>query len=125
MTTIRKELLDNGLQLTFTDESNRYFGDYHRICVVAAIVCNLQELPVDSAEDQDLYTRAVDAFGDQLTVTKSFERMGVASADVEMVRTSMIDDFLRSASSYLARPAYPRSMVAAELKKRRTQRFYV
>ena len=52
---IKEQLLDNGLQIVFTDESNRYFGDYHRICVVATIVCNLNDLLTETADDESFF----------------------------------------------------------------------
>ena len=88
MTTIKQESLENGLQINFTDESNRYFGDYHRVCVVATIVCNLRDLPADSTDEEAFRCRAVEAHGEQLSVVKRFERMGVSSADVEYVRNA-------------------------------------
>ena len=124
MTTIKQESLENGLQINFTDESNRYFGDYHRVCVVATIVCNLRDLPADSTDEEAFRCRAVEALGEQLSVVKRFERMGVSSADVEDVRNALIDDFLRHASAYLSRPEYIRSLVNAELNKRPTHRSY-
>ncbi|MGK2944313.1 MAG: hypothetical protein ACSLFC_06205 [Desulfuromonadales bacterium] len=124
MATIRQVPLANGLQIVFTDESNRYFGDYHRVCVVATIVCNLHELPADTIDEQALRCQAVDAFGEHLAVVKRFERMGVPTLDVDRVRTALIEDFLQHAASYLARPDYLRSLVNAELQKRPTHRFY-
>jgi hypothetical protein len=59
-----------------------------------------------------------------LAVVKRFERMGVATADVEAVRTELIESFLRHATSYLSRSEYPRALVNAELKKRSTHCFY-
>jgi hypothetical protein len=121
---LRKECLKNGLQIIFTDASNRYFGDYYRVCVVASILCNLSELEVANVDDEAFRCQAVAALGDQFSVVKRFERMGVSSADVENVRSALIDDFLRHASAYLSRPDYLRSLVNAELKKRSTHRFY-
>ena len=122
--TIREEQLANGLLIIFTDESNRYFGDYHRICVVATIVCNLQDLPTESSDDEIFRSKAIESLGEQLSVIKRFERMGVETANVEKVRIALIDDFLRHAASYLSRPDYPRSLVKAEMNKSRTRRFY-
>jgi len=120
-----KELgLNNGLQLIFTDESNRYFGDYHRICVVVTIVCNLNDLSTESSADETFFHQAIETLGEQVTVVKRFARMGVATADVETVRAELIDSFLHHASSYLSRPEYPRALVNAELKKRNTTRYY-
>jgi hypothetical protein len=124
MTTIKEERLDNGLQIHFADESNRYFGDYYRICIVASIICDLRNLPGESAADEAFRAQAVEAFGEQLTVFKRLKRMGVPTAEVDEVRTALIENFLNHASAYLARPEYPRSLVSAELHKRRTHRFY-
>jgi hypothetical protein len=124
MTTIRHELLANGLQLHFTDESNRYFGDYHRVCVVATVVCILRDLPAESPDEELFKSQALRALGEEISVVKRMERMGVPTANVETVRTSLIDAFLLTARVYLARPVYPRSLVKAELTKHRTRRFY-
>lgn len=124
MTTLKEEILGNGLRLQFSDESNRYFGDYHRVCVVATITCDLKSLPQVTPEDQEFHQQALMALGEQLSIVKRFERMGVSSADVEAVRAAMIKDFLQHASPYLSRPDYMRSLVAAELNKRSTRCFY-
>lgn len=122
---IKEQRLANGLLIVFTDVSNRYFGDYHRICVVATIVCNLNDFSTEKPDDESFFSQAVETLGEQVTVVKRLERMGVATADVEAVRAELIDSFLHHASSYLSRPEYPRALVHAELKKRRTPRYYV
>jgi hypothetical protein len=131
MTTIKEEALSikvehlaNGLQLIFSDESNRYFGDYHRVCVVATVICNLHDLPLANSDDEAFRRQAIETLGEQLSIVKRFERMGVSSADVEDVRNALIEDFLQHTSPYLTRPDYLRSLVSAELKKRSTHRFY-
>lgn len=121
---VKEQRLANGLLIIFTDESNRYFGDYHRICVVATIVCNLNDLSTENSDDEGFFHRAIEKLGTQLEVVKRFERMGVATADVEAVRTELIESFLRHATSYLSRSEYPRALVNAELKKRSTHCFY-
>ena len=121
---IEEQRLANGLLIVFTDESNRYFGDYHRICVVATITCNLKNLSTENLDDEDSFRQAAEKLGEQLTVVKRLERMGVATADVDDVRTALIDDFLHHAITYLSRPEYPRALVTAEYKKRRTHCFY-
>ena len=124
MTTIREERLENGLQVFFADESNRFFGDYHRICIVVTILCDLCTLPADNDDDVTFRSKAIATLGKELKVVKRLERMGVATADVEAVRKAMMDDFMKNSSVYLMRPDYPRSLVAAEFKKRRTHCFY-
>lgn len=124
MTTIKEEKLANGLNVLFADESNRYFGDYHRICILVTLLYPLAELPVDTEDDRAFRDRAVATLGKELKVIKRLERMGVPSAEVEKVRQSLIDSFLESSADYLGRPEYPRSLVAAQLNKRRTYSFY-
>jgi hypothetical protein len=125
MQKIREELLANGLQIDFADRSNRYFGDYHRVCVVATIVCRLRDLPAVTAEEAGFRRLAIETFGEQLCIDRRFERMAVPSADVDAVRTTLVEDYLRHAAVYLARPDTPRSLVAAELKNRQAHPFHV
>jgi hypothetical protein len=124
MKTIREERLDNGLRILFVDESNRYFGDYHRVCIQITLVCALDALPVANTDDEAFRDRALTTLGKELKVVKRLERMGVPTAEVERVRHSMIEAFMENASSYIGRPEYPRSLVNAELKKPRTHSFY-
>ena len=104
MTTLREAQLDNGLHIVFTDESNRYFGDYHRICIVASIHCHLDDLSTANDEEAALIDRAKRKFGNTLTITKRFERMGVPS------KSTMVPS--------------PLSLVKAELNKKPVPRFY-
>lgn len=124
MVTIREERLANGLQVLFVDESNRYFGDYHRVCIQITLVCALDELPVATSDDEAFRDNAIASLGNELKVVKRLERMGVPGAAVEKALQSMVEAFMENASPYLNRPEYPRSLVDAELKKRRTHSFY-
>lgn len=124
MSPFREERLANGLLLLFADESNRYFGDYHRVCVTATLLCRLAGLPAATADQAELRRQALALFGEQLTVVRRFERMGVATAEVDAVRMALVDDFLTHAGPYLARPGYPGALVASELKRRRSCRPY-
>jgi len=124
MTTIRQEKLNNGLQIHFVDESNRYFGDYHRVCILVTLLYPVDALPVDNSDDEVFRDRAIAMLGKELKIVKRLERMGVPTAEVEKVRQSMIEAFLDNSSVYLNRPGYPRSLVDAELKKRHTYSFY-
>jgi len=116
---MKHECLDNGLEISFSDESNRYFGDYHRICLVVTISYILDQLA-----DDDLRLRAIAVYGKQIKLEKRLERMGVPSAEVEQVRNALIDDFMRQATIYMSRPDYPCLLVTAELSKQRSGRFY-
>ncbi len=124
MTKIRDEFLANGLQIKFAELSNRYYGDYHRVCVEATIVCRLRDLPAATPEQVGFRRLAIETFGEELSIARRLERMAVPSADVAAVRDSLVHDYLRHAAVYLARPDTPRSLVAAELKNRQVHPFH-
>jgi hypothetical protein len=121
----RKETLANGLTITFTDMSTRYFGDYHRVCVVATIHCVLHELPLTNPEQEILHQKACKVIGDRLSIVKRFQRMGVPSAAVAEVRQSLVDDFMHNTYAYISRPDYPYCLLKAELNKPGKQKIHV
>lgn len=119
MMMLETQTLANGLKLSFADESNRYFGDYHRILLVVKISCDLETL-----SDDQLRTQAIGVYGKTLDIERRFERMGVPTAEVESVQNEMIVNFMRQAATYMARPDYPARLVTTELKKHRPSRIY-
>lgn len=124
MTAFREETLANGLHIAFRDESNRYFGDYHRVSVVVTLSCPLANLPSDLPADIAFRAEAMRVLGETLSVTRRLERMAVPTAKVAQTRDALIDDFLAHAAGYLARPATLRSLAAAELAARPSLRRY-
>lgn len=117
---IRTENLRNGLVIEFFDRSNRYFGDYHRVCV--EVRCRIP-LPIDlfaetAAPEAELQA-AKTLLGNEVVFSRVLEKMGVAGAEVEAVRQSLINNFIRGALSYMGGPDFPRRFVVAELENRR------
>jgi len=117
--------LNNGLQLEFFDQSNRYFGDYHRVKIVVRCQIALRPEwlaaspgPLDS--DQ---LRA--QLGDCVTFERSLEQMGVASAQLETVKNSLIDGFLKATAGYLGSEGFPGRFIFQQWQTRsqRPQRF--
>lgn len=120
---IRMERLDNGLTIEFFDRSNRYFGDYHRVCVEACcrVVLNMDNLAGLADPAAELQTaRAV--LGNEVVFIRKLERMGVAGEAVERTREVLIESFIRSSFPYLSTPVFPRRFIAAELERRRQGR---
>ncbi len=118
MTTIREERLLNGLRLTFIDETNRYFGDYHRVCLRVVISVDLG-VAASFAEDVDFWTTAQDILGGDFSIEKKLVRMGVPGAEVDATVASLADEFLKAANDYMARPDYPKRLAQTELDKRK------
>ena len=93
MTPFRTEQLANGVVLDFVDLTNRYFGDYHRVCIEVRIRV---PLPVNCFH----------------SITR-LERMGVAGAAVTVARDRLVDDYWRHAGQYLARADFPARLAAS------------
>lgn len=107
MTPFRSETLDNGVIVEFFDLSNRYYGDYHRVCVEVRLTIPLADGNVPASEAQA-------GLPEVLQRTLQLERMGVAGAEVATVRERLVVDFLRHAGRYLALPDYPARLAAAD-----------
>ena len=118
MTTIKEERLLNGLRMTFIDETNRYFGDYHRVCLRVVISVDLG-LAASVTEDVDFWTTAQDALGGDFTIEKKLVRMGVPGAEVDATVASLADEFMKAANDYMVRPDYPKRLAQTELDKRK------
>jgi hypothetical protein len=97
MTPFRTERLANGIEVEFVDLGNRYFGDYHRVCVEVRVSVTLAGIG-------------------SMQQVRRLERMGVAGADVDAVRCHLVEAYWRSAGLYLAHPDYP-ARLATELTR--------
>jgi hypothetical protein len=92
-------VLANGLKLHFVDQSNRYFGDFHRICIKVQIA-----LP-DTFELPSGLTRET-AF-----LEKTLEKMGVTTDVLDEQRKALIDSFLAASRSYLEKNDFPKHLL--------------
>jgi len=110
--------LDNGLCLELRDQSNRYFGDYHRIKIEVSCDIPLRgEFFGGNPDDPQLQT-ARRLYGDSLRFERSLERMGVAGAEVENVREELVESFLKSSAAYLEHPEFVARYVQRQLQLR-------
>lgn len=120
---IHTELLDNGLAVEFFDRSNRYFGDYHRVCVeVRCRIPIISDCFAAAADPAAEWQVARNLLGDDVVFSRVLEKMGVAGAAVEAARQSLIENFIRGSLSYMGGADFPCRFVAAELVSRRRGR---
>lgn len=110
MNPLRQKTLANGLRIEVFDESNRYFGDYHRVCLQVIISFDAGSAAEQVGADRQFWDSFRAARGDTVRVEKKLVRMGVAGAAVEQTVTALIDDFLRAADDYMAHPDYPQRL---------------
>ena len=114
---LRRIDLPNSLQLVCHDDTRRYFGDYHLVRLLLTL-----PIPLESRffEDEAACLMARTLLPDPLLYSRSAERMGVPSAQVEGVRVLLMDDLLCHAGSYLGSMEFPRRFIQVELARLRT-----
>ena len=105
MTPFRTERLANGVVVEFFDRTNRYFGDYHRVCVEVRLTALS---PADAACAQG---------GEPLQEVRLLERMGVPGAEVDATRCRLVDTYWQNAGGYLAHPDYSARLAASAARR--------
>jgi hypothetical protein len=123
LTLLHSRSLANGLTVAFFDASNRYFGDYHRVCIVVESRIAIEAALFAGSSDPEGEARKARALlGEQLLVTRTLQRMGVAGAELGTVREALIDSYLHNALPYLSAPDYPARLLAKELARKTSAR---
>lgn len=125
MDAFMTQTLDNGLQLQFFDQSNRYFGDYHRVKILVRCQVTLRPEWLSACGDCGDPEQIRALLGDFVGYERSMEQMGVASAQLEAVKNSLIEGFLGTTAGYLGSEIFPGRFILQQwqLRNQRPQRF--
>jgi len=90
---IRSVELSPELTLNFSDRSNRYFGDYHRVLIeIDALVANGDSVV-------------------RLRYQRPLKRMGVCSADTAKESRALIDEFLAVTMPYMQQAGFAQKLL--------------
>lgn len=92
-------VLKNGLVLRFADQTNRYFGDFHRIRIKVSL-----ELPEKLQMSTDISCKTV-------SYERTLEKMGVSTATLDAARSTLIKDFLATSTGYFENPDFPQQLL--------------
>jgi len=123
---LARQTLANGLQIVFSDEGNRYFGDYHQVKVFASCQIKLDDNLLSGHLSAADLAKAREIFGEQVEYRRLLKQMGVAGADVDKVQERMIANFLATASTYMQDADFAARFVARRLTEHRSRsRLYV
>ena len=115
-TPVCEKLLNNGLCLRFYDQSNRYYGDFHRVVVsVEAVLSSQSDLP------EELQGTA-SALHETVIYRKGLERMGVTSGRLAVTVDELIEDFLAASGDYLCRRDMPELLLKKYLTEKGRRR---
>ena len=124
MTTniLHQQRLENGLELVFTDLSNRYYGDFYqvKIDVLTRILLTETLLHASGLSERE-QLRARGRFGEVLEVHRELKRMGVAGPEVGAVTQQLVQQFLATSLPYLSVAGFPARMLRQTLSDQPTQ----
>lgn len=120
---VRQIPLENGLTVSFSDVTRRYFGDYHQVRVeIRCEVPVLAELFEDAAD----FEKALKVLGGKVSYLKLVEHQGVPTEATEATVRRVIQQFIDHSLAYFASPLFPRRLVHSELSRARSRtRFFV
>jgi len=119
MTVVYQQDLPNRLKLIIEDQSNRYFGDYHRVkLLVRCPICVAAEYFGASTDPHAAAQAAQRTLGQKVLYERSLERMGVPSRDLERAKQELRDQFLQINQAYLARDDFPARFIAMKLREK-------
>jgi hypothetical protein len=113
--------LENGLEISFHDQGNRYFGDYHQVKIIISCRVALNNDLLSSHLSADDLQKAIKIFGDHVEYKRVIKQMGVAGADVEQVKTSMVQNFVENAANYMQSADFASRFVARRLTEHRNR----
>jgi len=116
---IKQIILPNALHLVCREDSRRYYGDYHLVRILMSVSIPLEPHFFDNGDE---CRAARKLLPDPVVYHRIAERMGVPTAEVEAVRTALVDDLLRHAGGYLGSAQFPRKFIRAELARIRSAR---
>lgn len=90
---IKRVALSNDLILEFSDRSNRYFGDYHRVMIEIDAL-------VEGTEGQL-----------RLRYQRPLKRMGVCSAEAAREAEALIEQFLTTTVPYMEQAGFVKKLL--------------
>ena len=114
----RVQTLDSGLVVKFYDVSNRYFGDFHRVCIEVKI-----DIPVIPDQLPAELASGVAKLGGVLCFERRLERMGVTGGELLAVTDKLIADFLATSCAYLNKPDFAQRLIKRKLTEKSQQSF--
>lgn len=110
--------LADGVTAVVRDASRHYFGGYYHVRLhVTAEVALFPAWFGSVAEYED----AVARLGRSVRYNRTLEKMAVPLAEVDAVRSTLLDSFETNLRTYLFRPDFPRCFVLSEYGRARKQ----
>lgn len=105
--------LSNGLTVAIYDHTKVYFGDYHHvrvkiICLIEGVIADSNQSNLDSIDPR------------KISYTRTLEKMGVPSIEIEKVIKDLLNDFEVNSLPYISSPDFPRKIAEKELFRKKS-----
>ena len=116
---LHRQSLENGLELVFSDLSNRYYGDFYQIKIDVLSTVSLTDSFLqgsDLSEQEQLRVR--NRFGNMLETHQELKRMGVAGPDVSRVTKELVQQFIDTSFPYMSTADFPLRLLRQRLLER-------
>lgn len=107
-------VLADGVTAEIRDASRHYFGGYYHVRLLVTADVALSAAWFGSAEE---YGDALGRLGPSVRFNRTLERMAVPLAEVDAVRSTLLDSFETNLRTYLFRPDFPRRFALSEYAK--------
>jgi len=111
---LREIRLPNGLAVSFFDKTSHYYGGFFHVSILVEIEFEIS--PGLSPVGLD-YEEAKSLLGDRVRHQQTLDRMGVRNDEADSVKKLLIEHFVETLMNYLADPAFPSRIIAAEMLK--------
>ena len=105
--------LNNGVVVEFFSRGNRYYGDFHRVVIVAVVT-----VPFDRGTLAEDLQEFAAGYPESIQYEKKLERMGVTTSDIEVVTQVLIDDFIETVGHYLEMQKFAERWLRREMQNR-------
>ncbi|HEX9078524.1 MAG TPA: hypothetical protein VF795_02975 [Desulfuromonadaceae bacterium] len=113
---IREYELAGGVAALVRDASRHYFGGYYHVRLLVTADVPLRDAWFGSGAE---YEDALGRLGGTARFSRTLEKMAVPLAEVDAVRSSLLDSFEANLRAYLSNPDFPRRFVLSEYAKSR------
>ncbi|MBI2353904.1 MAG: hypothetical protein HYV06_02545 [Deltaproteobacteria bacterium] len=108
--------LADGVTAVVRDASRHYFGGYYHVRLLVTADVALSAAWFGGAAE---YEDAVGRLGSSVRFSRTLEKMAVPRAEVDAVRSTLLDSFETNLRTYLFRPDFPRRFALSEYGKAR------
>lgn len=98
--------LGDGITVEFQDLSNRYFGDFNRVFIEVEVKIEKRLIEHHKSLLAMIAPDTID-----IVYKTSLEQMAVPTAEVSVIRASLIEAFIENTRQYILKPTFIENLI--------------